>query len=91
MSFAGVVLACSLALGGVAFLALSGLGRLTARGDVEADLGIVGESELRMLLGDRDEEHLPIEARLAYLGISSGRPLWAGHDGGGPGRSSYTT
>jgi hypothetical protein len=91
MSFAGAVLACWLIIAGVAFFALSGLARLTARGDIEADLGIVGEAELRMLVGERDEERLPIEALLGHLGISNPRPEWASHDGAGYGRWSYTT
>jgi hypothetical protein len=55
MTFAGVVIGCWLAIAALAFLAISGLGRLTARGDVDADLGIVGAAELRMLVGDRPD------------------------------------
>ncbi|HEY2768015.1 MAG TPA: hypothetical protein VGI76_07130 [Solirubrobacteraceae bacterium] len=51
MTFAGVVVGCWLAIAGIAFLAISGLGRLAARGDVDSDLAIVGEAELRMLVG----------------------------------------
>jgi hypothetical protein len=90
MSFAGVILACWAAIAAVAFLALSALGRVSTRGDLEADLGIVGDAELRMLLGDRDEERMPLETRLAHLGIAGAHSRWAGHDGGG-GRSGYTT
>jgi hypothetical protein len=89
MSFAGAILACWAAIAAIAFLALSALGRATARGDLEADLGIVGDAELRMLLGDREEERMPLETRLAYLGITGAHSRWAGHDGGG--RSGYTT
>jgi hypothetical protein len=74
MSFAGAVLACWLAIAAIAFLGLSALTRLaTQRDDLEADLGIVGEAELRMLVGDRYEERLPLETRLAYLGIPGTR------------------
>ena len=51
MTFAGVIAGCWLTIAGLAFLAISGLGRLAARGDVDSDLGIVGEAELRMLVG----------------------------------------
>lgn len=51
MTFAGVVVGCWLAIAGLAFLAISGLGRLASRGDVDSDLAIVGEAELRMLVG----------------------------------------
>jgi hypothetical protein len=56
MSVVGVVLICWLALAAIAFLGLSGLGRLAERRDAEAetDLGIVGEAELRMLLSEED-------------------------------------
>jgi hypothetical protein len=92
MSFAGAILACWVAIAAVAFLALSALGRPTARGDLEADLGIVGDAELRMLLGDREEERLPLEKRLAYLGIPGAHARWATYDGAAAGgRSSYTT
>ena len=87
MSFAGVVLICWLAIAAAAFFAL---GRLASRGDVEADLGIVGETELRMLLGAREEEHLPLESRLAQLGLAGApqlglagaQPVWASHERG---------
>jgi hypothetical protein len=69
MSFAGFVVACWLGIAALAFAALSALTRLAARSDADADLGIVGETELRMLLGDRDEAHLSLDTRLAYLGI----------------------
>ncbi len=88
MSFAGAVLACWLAIAAVAFLALS---RVATHGDIEADLGIVGSTELRMLLGDREEEHLSIETRLAYLGIPAAHTGWAGNDSAATGRSSYMT
>ncbi|HEY3830535.1 MAG TPA: hypothetical protein VGL57_15175 [Solirubrobacteraceae bacterium] len=91
MSFAGVVLASWLAIAAAAFFALSALGRITGSGDAEADLGIVGETELRMLVGTREEEHLPLEARLASLGIPSGHPGWMSHDSAGAARASYTT
>lgn len=67
MSFAGVVLASWLALAALAFMGLTALTRLAARGDRDAELGIVGEAELR------DEPHLPLEVRLAYLGIPAPR------------------
>ena len=51
MTFAGVVVGCWLAIAALAFLAISGLGRLAERGDVDSDLAIVGEAELRMLVG----------------------------------------
>jgi hypothetical protein len=54
MSLLGFVLACWLALAALAFVALSALARAGARSDVEADLGIVGEAELRLLLGDQE-------------------------------------
>jgi hypothetical protein len=86
MSFAGAILACWVAIAAVAFLALSALGRVTARGDLEADLGIVGDAELRVLLGEREEERLPLEKRLAYLGIPGAYALRATHDGAVGGR-----
>lgn len=70
MSFAGVVLACWLGIAAVAFLALSALARVASR-DADANLGIVGNAELRVLLGERDEDLLPLEARLGRLGIPS--------------------
>jgi hypothetical protein len=45
MTILGVVLVW-LTIAAVAFLALSALGRLTARRDIEAELGILGETEL---------------------------------------------
>jgi hypothetical protein len=54
MSVVGIVLTCWLVLAAIAFLALSALGRRAARRDVEADLGIVGEAELRMRVGEDD-------------------------------------
>jgi hypothetical protein len=89
MSFAGVMVACWATIAAVAFFALSALGRASARGDVEADLGIVGETELRMLLGTLEEERLPLESRLAHLGIQSAQPVWASHDGAAC--AGYTT
>ena len=85
MSFAGVVLACWLAIAAIAFLALSALARATARGDTEANLGIVGNAELRMLLGERDEDPRSLEARLSRLGIPSA------HRAGDPRRRSPAT
>jgi hypothetical protein len=77
MSFAGVVVACWLGIAAVAFLALSGLGRLAARGDVEADLGIVGDAELRMLVGEQGGDRASLELRIADLGMPSTRAAWA--------------
>jgi hypothetical protein len=88
MSFAGVVIACWLGIAGVAFLAISGLGRLA---DVDADLGIVGDAELRMLLGDRGEERLPLDTQLAHLWAPNARTAWASHDGVEFGHASLTT
>jgi hypothetical protein len=56
MSFAGVVIASWLAIAAIAFLALSALARATSRNDYEANLGIVGNAELRMLLGESGED-----------------------------------
>jgi hypothetical protein len=75
MSFAGVIVACWLLIAAVAFMGLSALTRLTARGDGEAELGILGEADLRMLLGERDETRLPLEKRLAYLGVPGTRQV----------------
>ncbi len=61
MTFAGAVIGCWLAIAAVAFLVISGLGRLTARGDVDAQLGIVGAAELRVLVSERHEEHSTLE------------------------------
>jgi hypothetical protein len=61
MTFAGVVIGCWLAIATVAFLAISALGRLAARGDVDAQLGIVGDAELRVLVSERHEEHSALE------------------------------
>jgi hypothetical protein len=95
MSFAGVILACWLGIAGVAFLALSGLGRIAAHGDVEANLGIVGDAELRMLIGER-EQRPSLEARLAQLGASSAHGAWASREGmryriAGRSRGGHTT
>jgi hypothetical protein len=57
MSIVGIVLMCWLVLAAMAFVGLSALGRRVARRDVEADLGIVGEAELRMRLG---EDHFTV-------------------------------
>jgi hypothetical protein len=54
MSVVGVVLVSWLALAAMAFLGLSALARLSERREVDADLGIVGEAELRMLLSEED-------------------------------------
>jgi hypothetical protein len=78
MSFAGAVLACWLAIAAIAFYALSALTRLAARGDVEPELGIVGEAELRVLLGERNEDRLSLETRLAHLGAASAHHAWTG-------------
>lgn len=86
MSFAGTILACWAAIAAVAFLGLSALGRMTARGDLEADLGIVGDAELRMLLGEREEERLPLEKRLAYLGLPGVHTRRATYEGAVGGR-----
>jgi hypothetical protein len=90
MSFAGVVLACWVALAGVAFFAYAGLARLTSRGDVEADLGIVGDAELRMLVGGRDELRPAFEARLAQFGAPSAHMALMCSDGG-RGGAAYTS
>jgi hypothetical protein len=50
MSFAGIVFACWLLIAAFAFVALSAIARTAAASDEEADLGIVGAAELRMLL-----------------------------------------
>jgi hypothetical protein len=71
MSFAGAVLACWLAIATVAFVVLSALARRGGGEEIEADLGIVGAGELRILLGERYERRVPPEARLAYLGAPS--------------------
>jgi hypothetical protein len=81
MSFAGTVLVCWLAIAALAFYALSALTRFADRGDGEAELGIVGEAELRMLLGERRDDQPPLEARLAQLGMPSAQPAWAGRAG----------
>jgi hypothetical protein len=78
MSFAGFVLACWLGIAAVAFVALSGLSRLAARGDVEADLRIVGDAELRMLVGDRGDERSSLERRLARLGYAGATSTGSG-------------
>src|SRR5580704_4383305 len=83
MSSAGIVVACWVGIAAVAFLALSGLSRLAARGDVESDLRIVGDAELRMLVGDRGEERTSLETRLAQLGYTgaSGYASASGYTG----------
>jgi hypothetical protein len=91
MSFAGIVLMCWLGLAGIAFFALSGLARLTARGDVEADLGIVGDAELRMLVGGRDEPRPSFEARLAQFGMPSTQMARMSGDGSGRGAGYMAT
>lgn len=72
MSVVGVVLAYWLALAALAFAALTMIGRLAARGDDEAELGIVGDAEVRMMLGEGDERGIALEARLAQLGVPRG-------------------
>jgi hypothetical protein len=72
MSVVGVVLAYWLALGALAFAALTAIGRLAANGDGEAELGIVGETEVRVMWGHDEETRLPLEARLARLGLPHG-------------------
>jgi hypothetical protein len=93
MSFAGILCACWLGIGGVAFLAFSGLGRLAARGDVEADLGIVGDVELRMLLGGRAQPRPSLEKRLAQFAAPGPQPVWSSSDriASGFTGTSYTT
>jgi hypothetical protein len=71
MTFAGAVIGCWLAIAGIAFLAISGLGRLAARGDVDSDLGIVGAAELRMLVGSPTDERRVFEAPHATRGTSA--------------------
>jgi hypothetical protein len=56
MSFAGLLVLWWLTLAAVAFAAISLLGRLAGRGDVDAELGIVGASDLRMLLATHEEQ-----------------------------------
>jgi hypothetical protein len=56
MSFAGAVIACWLAIAALAFLALSILARAASHDGSEANLGIVGNAELRMLLGEGGED-----------------------------------
>jgi hypothetical protein len=73
MSFAGIILACWLLIAVFAFLALSAIGRTTADRQDDAELGIVGAAELRMLLGHGEDDFVPLEARLANLGLPSGR------------------
>ncbi|HVR04720.1 MAG TPA: hypothetical protein VMS02_01675 [Solirubrobacteraceae bacterium] len=73
MSLAGVLVACWLTLAALAFMALTALGRFAARGDGEAELGILGDAEVRMMLSDREDARLPLDARLAaYMGIPGG-------------------
>lgn len=71
MSLAGVLLAYWLTLAALAFAALTALGRFAARGDGEAELGILGEAEVRVMLAGHDETRGPLEAGLAsYIGIA---------------------
>jgi len=73
MTFAGVVIGCWLTIAAVAFVAISALGRLAARGDVDAQLGIVGAAELRVLVSERHEEHSTLELlRERFAGEASG-------------------
>ncbi len=90
MSFAGVVLACWLGLAGVAFFTYSGLARLTARGDVEADLGIVGDAELRMLVGARDELRPSHQGRLMQFGMPAAQMAWMSGESSRRGAAAYT-
>lgn len=90
MSFAGILFACWLAIGAIAFFALSGLGRLAARGDVEADLGIVGDAELRVLVGGRDEQRPSLEARLAQFSAPGSQLAWASGESAGRYTAGYT-
>ena len=91
MSFAGLVMACWLGIAAIAFLAISGLSRLAARGDVEADLRIVGDAELRILVGGRESsEHASWETRLAMLGMPSAGAAWVSCEGSTPGAHGYT-
>jgi hypothetical protein len=98
MSFAGILFVCWLGIGGVAFIVFSGLGRLTARGDVEADLAIVGDAELRVLVGGRDEHRPSLEARLAQFAVPSAQfavpsaqVAWMSGDGVGAGGSAFAS
>ncbi|HUN78179.1 MAG TPA: hypothetical protein VMU32_04595 [Solirubrobacteraceae bacterium] len=69
MSVVGVVLAYWLVLAAVAFAALTVIGRLSARGDGEAELGIVADAEVRVILGGAQEQRASLEARLAHLAL----------------------
>jgi hypothetical protein len=89
MSFAGILFACWLAIGAVAFFAFSGLTRLAARGDVEADLGIVSDAELRVLVGGRDEPRPSLEARMAQFGAPGPQLAWASSESTGLGTAGY--
>lgn len=86
MSAVGVVLAYWLALAALAFAALTAIARLAARGDGEAELGIVGEAEVRVMLGEGEEMRLPLEARLARLGLPRARLARTGLPRGGRAR-----
>jgi hypothetical protein len=90
MSFAGILFACWLGIGGAAFIAFSGLGRLAARGDVEADLAIVGDAELRVLVGGRDEQRPSLEARLAQFSAPSTQVAWMSGEGTVHGAAGFT-
>jgi hypothetical protein len=75
MTFAGTLIGCWLAIAGLAFLAISGLGRLAARGDVESDLGIVGEAELRMLVAHRGQERRTLHSHSHSRWMAWERPV----------------
>ncbi|HEY3758461.1 MAG TPA: hypothetical protein VGL37_01765 [Solirubrobacteraceae bacterium] len=90
MSFAGILFVCWLAIGAVAFFVFSGLARLAARGDVEADLGIVGDAELRVLVGGRNEPRPSLEARLSQFGAPGTQLAWASSERAGHGTAGYT-
>jgi hypothetical protein len=93
MSFAGILLLCWLGIGAAAFFAFSGLGRLADRGDIEADLAIVGDAELRVLVGGHDEHRPSLDARLAQFAAPSAQVAWMSgerHGAGAFARSGYT-
>ncbi len=72
MTFVGVLIGCWLAIAAVAFLAISALGRLAGRGDVDAQLGIVGDAELRVLASERHEEHRTLELLRERFAVDAG-------------------
>lgn len=78
MTFVGLVMGCWLAIAAVAFVAISGLGRLAGRGDVDAQLGIVGEAELRMLVSERHDEHSALRMLRERFALESGSSIEPG-------------